>query len=805
MKARSTVNLAACASTPLASYLKALGVFRIIGTQADAFARGCWRRGRFTLDSQLDGDQLVEFFLKRYKPSPLIAPWNGGSGFYEGDDTAGLVAIAGSSESRLATYRGTIQAVKQWPQLAPRSQSLKDMRTKLGADLKELTGKAAQSLGDLISELDKAVAALEKFTAPASVLDGTVEDLDKWKVTGKGLSARGKEQSGALKDVVRTAKKVRGSFKKGYRSAGKEALVTLARATLPDSVVECLDAMLPILAGGSLGYPPLFGAGGSEGRFDYTNAFMGHIAAMLITGSAVVSESLLRNALFGDITDDFQNAAVGQHDPGRAGGFNQGPEIETKQVPMNPWNFILCMEGCVAWGCGASRRFATSQASVLVSPFTVNARSAGYGSASEQDEAKAEVWALIWDAPASYPEVQQVLREGRAEIGTRRARHAVEFAEAAASLGVDRGIKEFTRFSLLKRRGDSYVALPAGSFPVQYRSEADLVRELDSILHTVDCFIAGFKGAEPPARFTSLRRQIDEAIYDLLLRGGADKVARLIAAVGRMEKLFAQRDLTKEPKLAAPLAGLSPRWILAADDGSIELRLAAALASLLACGKVGPLRANLAPVDPAKPWDWARKNLQTAWSGNTVQARLAEVLARRMMDAERLNAPANPVAARITLQPRDAVALVTGKLDAGRLEDLLFGMTWIRWDATPASLDAYREASRRWAMPLRDSVMPRPYVLLKHLFLPEGIRLPGQTKMITIPAEPSVIPLLRANRISQACAVAQRRLFASGLNVLRAVFPDSADGTGLAAALLVPVRQSARLTQMILQEKTTNT
>ena len=260
------VILSGCASTPLASYLKALGVFRIIATQADASARGCWHQGRFKLDSQLDGDQLVAFFLKRYEPSPLIAPWNGGSGFYEGDDAAGLEAIAGSSEPRLATYRGTIKAVKQWSQLAPASQSLKDMRAKLGADLNEMTGKAAKSLCDLISELDKAVDALEKFTSPASVLGGTVEDLDKWNATGKGLSARDEQQNAALKNVVRTAKKVRSSFKKGYRSAGKETLVTLARATLPDGVVECLDAMLPILAGGSLGYPPLFGAGGSEGQ-----------------------------------------------------------------------------------------------------------------------------------------------------------------------------------------------------------------------------------------------------------------------------------------------------------------------------------------------------------------------------------------------------------------------------------------------------------------------------------------------------------------------------------------------------------
>jgi len=804
MSPRNIVSLTACVASPLASYLKALGVFRLVATQVDTSALGCWRQGRLVLDTGLDADQLVAFFLERYEPSPLIAPWNGGSGFYEGDDALGLEAIVGSGEPRLATYKSSIQAVQRWPQLAPASQPLKDMRGKLGADLKGMTGKAAESLAGLIYELDRAVAALQEFTAPASVLDGTVEALESWRAAGKELSARDRQKNAALKDVVRTAKKLRSSFKKGYRSAGKETLVALARATLPDGVVECLDAMLPILAGGTLGYPPLFCTGGSEGRFDYTNAFMGHVTQMLILDSAGQSASLLRHALFGEITDGFRNAPVGQHDPGRAGGFNQGPEIETKQVPMNPWNFILCMEGCVAWGCGAARRFGSARSPVLVSPFTVRARSVGYGSASGKDDAKAEVWAPIWDAPASYPEVQQVLREGRAEIGTSGAENAVQFAEAAASLGVDRGIKEFARFSLLKRRGDSYVALPSGTFPVEYRSEADLVRELDPLLERVDRFLAGFKGAEPPARLTSLRRQIDEALYNLLLRGGAQQLARLIAVLGKMELLLAQRDPTREPKLAVPLAGLSPRWILAADDGSVELRLAAALASLTACGKVGPLRSNLAPVNPAKPWDWARKNLQTAWSGNTLQARLAGVLARRMMDAERLSAAANPLASLIALHPQDVVPLVTGRLDAGRLEELLFGMTWVRWDTSTASLETYREVTCRWASPLRDSVLPRPYVLLKHLFLPDGIRLPGQTKTTSIRTEPSIIPLLRADRIGQACAVAQRRLFASGLNVMRTAFPDFGQGTPLAAALLVPVRRTAAFTQMILQDKMTS-
>ena len=50
--------------------------------QKDKGARGCWRDEAFVLGTTLTDEDLVLFFLDEYRPSPIISPWNGGSGFY---------------------------------------------------------------------------------------------------------------------------------------------------------------------------------------------------------------------------------------------------------------------------------------------------------------------------------------------------------------------------------------------------------------------------------------------------------------------------------------------------------------------------------------------------------------------------------------------------------------------------------------------------------------------------------------------------------------------------------------------------
>src|SRR5687767_4271224 len=102
-----------CAPVPLAHYLKALGVLRLLSEQSDATTTGSWRRDQFELHLSVDADGLVKFFSQSYRPTPILAPWNGGSGFFPKDNDVALVAIEKSQVARLATYRAGIEAARR--------------------------------------------------------------------------------------------------------------------------------------------------------------------------------------------------------------------------------------------------------------------------------------------------------------------------------------------------------------------------------------------------------------------------------------------------------------------------------------------------------------------------------------------------------------------------------------------------------------------------------------------------------------------------------------------------------------------
>jgi CRISPR-associated protein Csx17 len=108
-------TLNGCAPAPLAHYLKALGILRLVAEQADPEARGWWEGERFLLATHLDEDELLGFFLERYEPTPLVAPWNGGTGFYPKDKKAGTAvnAILDTRARRFAAYRRAIQDAKE--------------------------------------------------------------------------------------------------------------------------------------------------------------------------------------------------------------------------------------------------------------------------------------------------------------------------------------------------------------------------------------------------------------------------------------------------------------------------------------------------------------------------------------------------------------------------------------------------------------------------------------------------------------------------------------------------------------------
>jgi CRISPR-associated protein Csx17 len=105
-----------CTPEPLMSYLKALGILRLVTEQADSEARGAWRAGVFVLSTTLDETALLKFFLEEYSPTPIVAPWGARSGFYPGSSEssarAALERIQGAKIKRLESFQHVVQIVR---------------------------------------------------------------------------------------------------------------------------------------------------------------------------------------------------------------------------------------------------------------------------------------------------------------------------------------------------------------------------------------------------------------------------------------------------------------------------------------------------------------------------------------------------------------------------------------------------------------------------------------------------------------------------------------------------------------------
>jgi CRISPR-associated protein Csx17 len=137
------VHLAGCTPEPLMSYLKALGVFRLVAEQADPAAKLSWHAGHAVLHSQLDRTALTAFFREQYAPTPILAPWGARSGFYAGtSEKAAREALdrilAADSLPRLEAMRAGIMAIRQMLKARGFDDKVKD-EDKLDANLPERT------------------------------------------------------------------------------------------------------------------------------------------------------------------------------------------------------------------------------------------------------------------------------------------------------------------------------------------------------------------------------------------------------------------------------------------------------------------------------------------------------------------------------------------------------------------------------------------------------------------------------------------------------------------------------------------
>ncbi len=109
-------HLTGCAPAPLAYYLKALGILRLVAEQKDPTSRGWWKDEAFHVATPLDRAALEHFFLHEYQPTPMFNPWGARSGFYAGgsekSSRVALKKIEECSDKRFEHFQTTIRVIR---------------------------------------------------------------------------------------------------------------------------------------------------------------------------------------------------------------------------------------------------------------------------------------------------------------------------------------------------------------------------------------------------------------------------------------------------------------------------------------------------------------------------------------------------------------------------------------------------------------------------------------------------------------------------------------------------------------------
>ena len=730
-----------CTPTPLASYLKALGVLRLIsspanhvsGEAAHPHARGWWENECFHLRTTLNRDALLRFFLHDYAPSPIIAPWNGRAGFLEGD--------AGETSSRVGAV---------------------------------LMNAIETSTCRRLDGMRRTVGSLRK--------NSHLDEYNRLRARVKSLQ----EASKSLKGDAKKANDAEKSRVEKETQAVKSLLLPSLRSETDSLHVSYIDACYVLATEEAAA--PLLGSGGNDGSRDFGVNFAETLQALIDFehgNPAARAGTELESAVFdvGGRTDE--HGSMGQFSPGQG-----GPNATTGYIgynPLNAWDVVLAMEGTLAFAGALTRRWGSAGGSRGAFPFTFDPTGAGTGGLSSEDpnRPRGEVWTPLWPKPATFTELEAIFAEGRLTVGKRTARTGLDAARSVAQLGASRGIGGFERYSIIQPDSKMpYQATPLGRFDAPDRPRRDLIADLEAGAWLERARRTAGSRKTAPARARHTLRRLEDSLFQMTLENRAPEGARnaLVALGGLVGWLATNSNARKDCK---PPPVISSDWLREADDGSAEFRIAAALAGLglpspvrpgstapelamnadddrsaaasefptsatsasdTARNVAPPMAAHLAPLNERSFFYWEGLSTRRAWhdgdtpptvvwgAGDLVSNMIA-VLERRLVEASIRGLEDKPLAGATGARLADVAAFLAGEFDDARCAALLAGLVWAR----PARLKAAR-------LHTDASAVPFAYAALKPVFTPNvalhsARALPGTVRM---PVPPGLVARLRA-------------------------------------------------------------
>ncbi len=474
-------------------------------------------------------------------------------------------------------------------------------------------------------------------------------------------------------------------------------------------------------------------------------------------------------------------AAIGQYQPGTAGGANSSTGFDGGNL-VNAWDFVLMMEGALLFTSRATRRLDPNTFSRASAPFAVRSHAAGFATPGSEKAQRGEQWMPIWHQPATLHDVSATFGEARIQLDRQTANRPVDVARAISRLGVARGIDAFVRYGYLERNGQSTLAVPLGRVDVPKRQNprAYLIDDLAKWMNSIE---RRSRDKNAQARLIHAERRLADAVFAALTHDHTpDRWQGILLAAADIEALQATGAATE----AGPIPPLRPEWIAAVDDGGPEVRLAVALGSAAAGYFKGrpsdPARSHWLPLETGgHRFKTADKRLvndpRVVASSRDPIRDLAALVDRRLIEAGMVGQRTSRLIAARGCGARldDLAQLLNGSLDLDKLLGLARPFMAVRWD---------RWAKDHCPQAAPSSQMPdEPWLAVRLANLPD--------KWINdqhIPAEPRIVRLLMSGDSARAVDIACNRLRSAGIRPpLQAGISDAATPGLWAAALAFPI------------------
>ncbi|MDA3863939.1 MAG: type I-U CRISPR-associated protein Csx17 [Deltaproteobacteria bacterium] len=721
------IKLAGCHFDTILGYLKTLGIMRVIDQQFSdtcGIPQGKWENGIFQLNLKTNKKKLFELFYKDYEPSPILVPWSGGS----------IIKLQKKTQKKKNKFN--------------------------------------------------------KNSKPSNYLDKIY----------LSSNSRIKQARCVLNNIFQIFQQLQIKNKK-QRDKEKHKFVSKLRIQSIDTFVDWIDTCA-VLNSEKPVFAPLMGSGGgSDGRANFAKSFYDNLEEVIPVFNQWNKKSTLKNhqqkskawfeeALF-NTPHKFGrlNYSPALFESGtRGAGPNISQDAKERNSLLNPWDFVLGLEGAFIFAGSLFRRFESSTNHTSF-PFQTDLSSGGDDTSLniESGNQAKELWLPLWENFVDYEELKLLFKEGRSSLGSKQAQNGLDFLKAVKNLGIDRGVSGFNRFGISKGRvgGNNYnSSFFLGNFKTGFDKNIKLLSEIDSFVSQLR-----YKSMDKdtPTRFKIVFNKIENSIFSYLKSGDKIYFRELFLELGKAEYTITRGGINKKIPLVPPI---DQKWAQKSWDGSAEFYLALALSQIYD-KTTGSISKNMEPVNRGRAWaSWGNKEPKQVWTNSDIIENMFFVLSRRMLDCSRKdNSFKVPVSSSFNAPLNLVSQFLHRNIDLKKLELYLWSCILLKKVNPGYFTDKYNQ--NQYILPI-----PRIYLLLKTLFLPYDLEIKGQKYKIT--PEPAILNHLKAGNLEKAWKIANHRLRVSGLVPKPGIFhgknrdqiwanTQNIDGKLLGAALLIPI------------------